>query len=418
MPGLTRSAPSLRRCAVWILLAIACSLLVQTCSSQNLHPSSQPPIEAAITESVTQSPEPKPAETERDPVTPSQPATSGDDIGGGNPPALSELDKDAKRPVVDTTGADSEHRRDARRVAATAALRYRPQDNDSNRPQGDPNVAAIALDTPKRTPLADAALSEEVETATVSDVHDQHAGDAPLVSVSDTVFTHPFDAWDPPWTGIPANSEAKVIAAAVPAGPHWPTKPATHAADGSPLIYLTFDDGPHEVWTPRVLEALADYGAIATFFVTGAHTTEHPELVARTASAGHGIENHTYNHLRLDELDADTFRAEVQRTDRAIQAALGADARPVTCLRAPFGAFNDETGIRARELGKWLIGWDYSPQDWLEQDPVKLAADTLAHARPGSILLFHDTNRGTAEALPAILTELSQRGYQFALLCE
>jgi len=263
---------------------------------------------------------------------------------------------------------------------------------------------------PDQEPLADYPVLAGRSSVPTSAVDHDHAD-------------HPADALSP--AAIQALIEDLVVMHTAHAAAHA----AEAAADRTPtvsipplhvddeLIYLTFDDGPNPVWTPIVLDTLARYGAVATFFVMGGHVAEHPDLIARISEEGHGIENHTYWHVRLDLIDAETFSAEIRRTDDAIRAALGSVSFVTTCLRPPFGAWDEHTGSRAAALGKRLVGWDFSPQDWIYQDPVKIANDTLQHSHPGSVLLFHDTNRGTAEALPMILSELLARGYRFGVLC-
>lgn len=225
------------------------------------------------------------------------------------------------------------------------------------------------------------------------------------------------------WSGVIGPIEAQrdaIDASAIPAAPHSPAAPATHGTDGSPLIYLTFDDGPHAVWTPRVLDLLARYGAPATFFVVGFRTTDHPNLIVQIVEEGHEVENHTLHHHRLDELDAKQFRMQIEGADRAIRRALGSDEYSTSCLRPPFGATNRVVARLARELGKSLVIWDIDPQDWRRPGADYISQFVLTRARPGAVVLLHEGSGGseTLEALEGILSGLTARGYKFALLCE
>ena len=198
--------------------------------------------------------------------------------------------------------------------------------------------------------------------------------------------------------------------------------PATaHGEAGEPIIYLTFDDGPHPTYTPQVLEVLARYDAIATFFVLGASVTSYPELAARIVEAGHDAENHTFDHASLDRVDRATFIAEVEDTDQAIEEATGGLVDPTTsCLRPPYGAVDDQTNVLAAELGKDVILWDVDPQDWRRPGTAKIASHLIDNAHPGAVLLMHDgggPRSQTVEALDVVLRELSTRGYTFDLLC-
>ena len=193
-----------------------------------------------------------------------------------------------------------------------------------------------------------------------------------------------------------------------------------HGAAGEPVVYLTFDDGPHPTWTPQVLEVLSRYGAKATFFVLGQSVEAYPTLTARLVAEGHDAENHTFDHASLDKVDRATFIAEVRDTDDAIHAAAGEEADPIACLRPPYGAYDAQTSALAAELGKILTLWNVDPQDWRRPGAEQIAAHLLAHARPGAILLMHDgggERSQTVEALDTVLRELTARGYTFALLC-
>ena len=193
-----------------------------------------------------------------------------------------------------------------------------------------------------------------------------------------------------------------------------------HGGAGEPVVYLTFDDGPHPTWTPQVLDVLARHGVTATFFVLGQSVEAYPELAARVVREGHDAENHTFDHASLDKVDRETFIAEVRDTDRAIHAAAGEQADPIACLRPPYGAYDEQTSALAAELGKALVLWNVDPQDWRRPGADQIAEHLLAHARPGAILLMHDgggDRSQTVEALDTVLEELSARGYAFALLC-
>ncbi|MXY36106.1 MAG: polysaccharide deacetylase family protein, partial [Dehalococcoidia bacterium] len=208
---------------------------------------------------------------------------------------------------------------------------------------------------------------------------------------------------------------------AAPSSPPPSVKHPAHGPAGEPVVYLTFDDGPHPRWTPQVLDVLARHGATATFFVLGQNVLAYPALAARMVAEGHDPENHTFDHASLDKVDRETFIAEVRDTDRAIHEAAGEQADPIACLRPPYGAYDAQTGTLAAELGKTLTLWTVDPQDWRRPGADQIAEHLLAHARPGAILLMHDgggERSQTVAALDRVLGELSARGFTFALLCQ
>ena len=100
-------------------------------------------------------------------------------------------------------------------------------------------------------------------------------------------------------------------------------------------IALTFDDGPHPVKTPKILEILQKHDARATFFVVGSLAEYHPEIVKKEAELGHEIANHSYTHPRLSKLTETEIKSEIEKTDSIIKKAAGVTPR---LFRPPEGA--------------------------------------------------------------------------------
>ena len=185
---------------------------------------------------------------------------------------------------------------------------------------------------------------------------------------------------------------------------------------GQPVVYLTFDDGPHASYTLPMLEILARYDAVATFFVLGVQVQRYPEVLEAAVAGGHRIASHTVNHPSLANLTREEFIGEVAGGDEAIRAVVGDRADPLACLRPPYGAVDERTAPLAAELGKALVMWDVDPQDWRQPGAEQIASYVLSHASPGAIILMHDGGGGrsqTVAALETVLAELSSRGYEF-----
>lgn len=184
--------------------------------------------------------------------------------------------------------------------------------------------------------------------------------------------------------------------------------------DDGPVVYLTFDDGPHPNYTPQVLDVLARHGARATFFVVGAMVERRPLLIQRIAHEGHTLANHSWNHESLARVSRTAFDRSIGRT----QDILGPLATP--CLRPPYYAIGRFTEEWSNELGLRLVGWTHSPRDW-EQRPARAIADGIvAQALPGAIILLHDgggPRSATVRGLDMALERLSDRGFEFKPLC-
>ena len=154
-----------------------------------------------------------------------------------------------------------------------------------------------------------------------------------------------------------------------------------------PVAALTFDDGPHPEYTPRLLEILAAHGAKATFFVVGEAVAAQPRLARRMVDEGHALANHTFSHRSLPTLARAERLEQLRRCAEAL-APYGGDHR---LLRPPYGDQDWATRLDALRLGYRVVTWTYAVQDW-EVHEADFFEQTIAEKlRPGSIVLLHDT---------------------------
>jgi polysaccharide deacetylase family sporulation protein PdaB len=185
------------------------------------------------------------------------------------------------------------------------------------------------------------------------------------------------------------------------------------------MICLTFDDGPDPKQTPVILDLLKQYGAKATFFVTGAQAKRYPELIRREALEGHELGNHTYHHRIFHRPSMDAVRSELEEAERAIVAAAGVRSR----LFRPPGGYYDQTIVDAAKDGGYQVvmwSWHQDTRDWTHPGVDRIVRKVLDNARPGDIVLFHDRVRRTQTiaALERILPELQQRDFRFVTVSE
>ncbi|GAA0952561.1 polysaccharide deacetylase family protein [Nonomuraea longicatena] len=179
-------------------------------------------------------------------------------------------------------------------------------------------------------------------------------------------------------------------------------------------VALTFDDGPGPD-TGRLLDTLRDAGARATFFAVGANAAARPDLVRRMAKEGHLVGNHSWAHRDLSKLSSARITDSLARAQDTLTAAMG--QRP-TLARPPYGAVSADVAAAARKLGLALVTWDAEAQDRHERDPASVASTAMRQAQPGAIILLHDVNRATVDAVPAILDGLRGKGYTFVTVPE
>lgn len=176
-------------------------------------------------------------------------------------------------------------------------------------------------------------------------------------------------------------------------------------------VALTFDDGPGR-YTDKVLDALADHDAKATFYLLGSNVDNFPDTVERMADEGHEIGNHSWKHDDLATLSATDIENDLERTDKAIEDITG--EKPAT-MRPPYGSL-DDTARQA--IDKPIVLWDVDTLDWQSRDTGAVTDIALQETRRGSIVLFHDIHESTANAVPDILDGLAEDGYEFVTVSD
>jgi peptidoglycan/xylan/chitin deacetylase (PgdA/CDA1 family) len=178
-------------------------------------------------------------------------------------------------------------------------------------------------------------------------------------------------------------------------------------------IVLTFDDGPWPHNTPAVLKALADQCTKAMFFSIGEHAGWHPEILKKVAAAGHTIGTHTWSHKDLSQLSDEDAKAEIEKGIAAVSIALG--NKPV----APFIRFPalKHPPEMLKYVGQRNIGvfsTDIDSFDFKMRHPQQVIHSVMHKLakRGKGIILMHDFQRATAEALPELLAKLKKAGYK------
>ena len=184
-----------------------------------------------------------------------------------------------------------------------------------------------------------------------------------------------------------------------------------HGPPDSRAVCVTFDDGPHPVHTPRVLEALARQRITATFFVVGEAAERHPELVRRMAAEGHVLANHSWSHALPATVDAATLVDEAERTSDLIARLTG--VRPAL-FRPPHGKLTASKLWRLWRAGHSIVLWSVDPRDY-EGGPAEAVRAFLAlHPwRGGDVVLLHDVHGEAARLVPLIADVVRARGLRF-----
>ncbi|MEC3881145.1 polysaccharide deacetylase family protein [Parapedobacter sp. 10938] len=193
---------------------------------------------------------------------------------------------------------------------------------------------------------------------------------------------------------------------------------ATHEGDArDQQIALTFDDGPHPVYTPQVLELLRQHHAKATFFCTGKNVGQHPDVVKQIHDAGHTVGNHSYSHAQtIDFHGKNSWLNELRQTDAVIEQAIGRRPR---FFRPPYGVTTPHLANAIRTSGHRTIGWRVRPYDTLEhRSPAQIVHTVIKKVKPGAIILLHDTHDRIVPVLEQLLPKLCQRGYTLVTVAQ
>ena len=183
-------------------------------------------------------------------------------------------------------------------------------------------------------------------------------------------------------------------------------------------VALTFDDGPDPVDTPRLLDLLREKGVKATFFVVGQRADQHPEIVRRAWEEGHLIGNHTWSHRPLFcFLSPRRLRFEIERCSQSIERICGVRTR---YFRSPVGLRHPLLRSALQRAGVEFISWRVKSCDTMIKNSGLLARHILSKVTSRDIILMHDHRPNGAhvmlEALPGVIDELKERGFDFVLV--
>ncbi len=190
-----------------------------------------------------------------------------------------------------------------------------------------------------------------------------------------------------------------------------PAGDPTAAASGGnkKVLFFSFDDGPDPVWTPKILQVLAKYGAHATFFQLGKMQAAHPGLREQILAAGNTIGSHSITHAQLTAISPQARRHEIFGGPQS------------KCFRPPYGASNPKVRADIKAAGMVQVLWDVDPRDWARPGTQAIVNNILSHAHRRNIILMHDgggDRSQTVAALDKALRLLKAQGYSFpAMAC-
>ena len=177
-------------------------------------------------------------------------------------------------------------------------------------------------------------------------------------------------------------------------------------------IALTFDDGPHEKYTPMLLDGLKERKVSANFFILGKNAERYPEIVKRMKEEGHIIGNHSYSHVQLNAMKEVEACKEMTRANEVVEEITG---EAPNYVRPPFGAWSKDLECITNML---VVLWDVDPLDWKCQNKDLVVKRVVSNVEEGDIILLHDSYQSTVDATFEIIDTLEKEGYEFVTLDE
>lgn len=163
--------------------------------------------------------------------------------------------------------------------------------------------------------------------------------------------------------------------------------------------------------TAKILEILARNNVHVTFFMTGGWVEKYPEDVKAIAAAGHDLGNHSENHKKMSELNADECKQEILSVNDKVKALTGSD---MFLFRPPYGDYNNNLITTTRSINYYPIQWDVDSLDWKNYGVESIINTVLNHKHlgNGSIILMHNGAKYTADALESVIKGLREKGYE------
>src|SRR5690554_3868309 len=183
--------------------------------------------------------------------------------------------------------------------------------------------------------------------------------------------------------------------------------------ENNKMVALTFDDGPHAVYSKQIMDLMEKYNGQVTFFVLGNRIRDHQENIREMVDRGHQVASHSYDHPNFSKLSIEQINDQLSKTEKEYEIATG--MHDDLFVRPPYGLILDE---QIKQLSVTFINWDVDTEDWISHNPTTICETALRDTADGSIVLLHEIYQESYESLDCILKGLSEKGFQFVTVRE
>lgn len=175
-------------------------------------------------------------------------------------------------------------------------------------------------------------------------------------------------------------------------------------------IAISFDDGPAENYTSKILAILNTENVKATFFCIGNRIAGNETVLKQVQADGHIIGNHSYSHhFWFDMYSAKKMEDDLEKMDAEMERVTGLKPK---LFRPPYGVTNPNLAKAIKNGGYTPVGWSVRSMDTVIKDGKKMLAKINEGIKPGAVFLFHDTSKTTLDILPEFIQEVKKRGYR------
>jgi peptidoglycan/xylan/chitin deacetylase (PgdA/CDA1 family) len=205
--------------------------------------------------------------------------------------------------------------------------------------------------------------------------------------------------WPSPSAEVQPPAQASETAGVIP-----PVIPRANC-EAAKCLALTFDDGPDPLITPQILDILKNHNVHATFFVMGKHVSGNEALLQRMHAEGHEIGNHSWDHPYFTRISLDQVHEQIDTTQKAI---IKAGVPAPRLFRPPYGDVNETV---LTHIPLTVVRWNIDPEDWHPKRQAHLLEHMANYARPGGVVVMHDTEVTTLAQLDELLSQLESQQY-------
>lgn len=180
-------------------------------------------------------------------------------------------------------------------------------------------------------------------------------------------------------------------------------------------IAISFDCAYGVDYTDKLLDVLDEYNVKCTFFAVEFWVDKYPDYAKKIVNRGHELQTHSSTHPKMSKLTEAEIKSELISSINKIESVTG---QKVTLFRPPFGDYDNEVINVAKSLNLYVIQWNVDSIDWKDISAKQIVNRVVSKTKSGSIILCHNNGLHTAEALPYVLSNLQQKGYEFVKISD